>query len=100
MDSMDRRSDQRANVSLNAHAGPQRERQAEHPPGAADATSNSFRLVFASIMLLVVFCLGVSLYLTLQPDSAIARSLNEKVLSVFTLGCGAIIGLLGGRTLR
>ena len=60
----------------------------------------SFRLVFASVFAITILCLLVSVYLTSRPDSLAARALNDTVLSVFKLGCGAVIGLLGGRTLN
>ncbi len=59
-----------------------------------------FKLVFASVLSITLICLGVALYLTLQTPNDAIKSLNEKVLSVFTLGCGAIIGLLGGKALN
>ena len=62
--------------------------------------SASFKLVFAGVFVIVIVCLGVSVYLASQADNMLTRSLQEKVLSVFTLGCGAIIGLLGGKTLK
>jgi len=58
-----------------------------------------FKLVFASVFAITILCLLVSIYLTSRPDNPAARALNDTVLSVFKLGCGAIIGLLGGRTL-
>jgi hypothetical protein len=60
----------------------------------------AFTLVFTAVLGITLICLGVALYLAQQPQSDAIRSLNEKVLSVFTLGCGAIIGLLGGKTLN
>ena len=56
--------------------------------------------VFATVLLIVLVCLGVSIYLASRPCTPATRALNDTVLSVFELGCGAIIGLLGGRTLR
>ena len=67
----------------------------ERPSGGS-----RFSLVFASVLGITVLCLGVALYLAQQPQSDPIRSLSEKVLSVFTLGCGAIIGLLGGKSLK
>lgn len=58
----------------------------------------TFTMVFTAVLGITLLCLGVAIYLAQQPQSDAIRSLNEKVLSVFTLGCGAIIGLLGGKT--
>lgn len=55
--------------------------------------------VLLAVVLIVILCLAVSVYVTTLPDSPAARSLNEVVLSVFQLACGAIIGLLGGKAL-
>ncbi len=55
--------------------------------------------VFTAVVFIAVLSLGVSVHLTKLPDSPAVRSLNERVQTVFTLACGAIIGLLGGKTL-
>jgi threonine/homoserine/homoserine lactone efflux protein len=60
----------------------------------------SFKLVFASVVCITLVCLAVAMYLAQQPQSDAIKSLSEKVQSVFTLGCGAIFGLFGGKTLR
>jgi len=62
----------------------------------------TFKLVFTSVLGLTVLCLCLAVYVSLfggQGNKAV-DALNDKLLSVFTLGCGAIIGLLGGRTLN
>ena len=60
-----------------------------------------FKLVFSSVLSITLICLIVSVFLALRTNpSNTVKSLDEKVLSVFTLGCGAIIGLLGGKTLN
>lgn len=46
----------------------------------------------------------MSLYVSIQIDAKAAnleamKNLNERLLSVLTLGCGAIIGLPGGKGL-
>lgn len=64
-----------------------------------NSQADCFRLVFLSLLAIALLCLLVSVYLTSRPDSPAARALNDTVLSVFKLACGAIIGLLGGRTL-
>jgi hypothetical protein len=58
-----------------------------------------FSLVFTSVLGITLLCLGIAVYLALLPQSDAIKSLDEKVLSVFTLGCGAIIGLLSSRKL-
>ncbi len=60
----------------------------------------SFKLVFISVLGITLLCLAVAIYLAQQPQSDAVRSLVEKVLSVFTLGCGAMIGLLGAKKLN
>jgi len=65
----------------------------------------SFKMVFLSVLGLTFLCLLISVYVSIHIDSGAKnvdamKSLNEKLLSVFTLGCGAIIGLLGGKTLN
>jgi hypothetical protein len=71
------------------------------PPVATLTITPVFKLVFASVLGITITCLLVSLYLsTRQAPTEAINSLNEKVLSVFTLGCGAIIGLLGGKALN
>jgi len=64
-----------------------------------------FKMVFISVLGLTILCLLLSVYISIHLDSGAKnveamKSLNEKLLSVFTLGCGAIIGLLGGKTLN
>ena len=59
-----------------------------------------FSLVFSSVLGITVLCLGVAIYLVERPQSDAIRSLTDKVIAVFTLGCGAIFGLLGGKALR
>jgi len=58
-----------------------------------------FKLVFLSVLLLTLLCLGISVYVSLYGATPAAQNLNDKVLAVFNLGCGAIIGLLGGKSL-
>lgn len=55
--------------------------------------------VFAAVVLLTLICLGVSLYLTKQASSTAVLSLNEKVTSVFYMGCGSIFTLLGRKAI-
>jgi len=43
------------------------------------------------LLAVVVLCLAVSIYLSRHSTNE-ARTLNEHVLAVFQLGCGAIIG--------
>lgn len=79
-------------------------------PAAANVNGNAavvtltptFKLVFLSVLGLTLICLLLAVYLSLNATQGnkAAEALNEKLLSVFTLGCGAIIGLLGGRTLN
>lgn len=60
----------------------------------------TFKLVFLSVLSITLLCLVLAVFLALREQNEATKNLNEKLLSVFTLGCGAIIGLLGGRTLR
>jgi len=83
-----------------AHPAQQPVHPAQQPPVATLTITPDFKLVFASVLSITFICLGVALYLTMQTPSDAIKSLNEKVLSVFTLGCGAIIGLLGGKALN
>ena len=64
-----------------------------------------FKMVFLSVLALTLLCLLLSVYVSTHIYSGAGnvdamKSLNEKLLSVFTLGCGAIIGLLGGKALN
>lgn len=83
-------------------------------------TASSFTWVFLGVLGLTILCLvGSALVLTKMgthiPTQAYSNedtrqaakqlsdamvSLNEKLLSIFTLGCGAIMGLLGGKSLK
>jgi hypothetical protein len=73
---------------------------AQQPNVATLTLTPLFKLVFASVLGLTILSLGVSVFITFEGSaSPYYSSLNEKVSSVFTLGCGAIIGLLGGKTL-
>lgn len=68
-------------------------------PAASVTITPVFKLVFLSVLLLTLLCLGISVYISLQGVTQAAQNLNEKLLAVFNLGCGAIIGLLGGKSL-
>jgi hypothetical protein len=81
------------------------------PPRAANAVNNTngagvvtltpaFKLVFLSVLGITLVCLVLAVFISLQTQNEAIKALNDKLLSVFTLGCGAIIGLLGGRTLN
>jgi hypothetical protein len=70
------------------------------PPVATLTLTPVFKLVFSAVFFITVLCLGVAIYLALHQPNEEIKALNEKVLSVFTLGCGAIIGLLGGKALN
>ncbi len=76
------------------------------PVGGSPSTSATltltplFKMVFLSVLFLTLLCLGLALYLSLHQETAAIKNLNDKVLTVFNLGCGAIIGLLGGKTLN
>ncbi len=56
-----------------------------------------FKSTFRAVLMLTVLCLSVSVFLTFRAESTTVRSLNETVLTCFKLGCGAILGLLGGK---
>jgi len=56
-------------------------------------------MVFIAVFALTILCLLGSFWLTTHDQSPAIANLNDKLLSVFTLGCGAIIGLLGGKHL-
>lgn len=73
------------------------------PPNTSMVTlTPTFKLVFLSVLGITFACLAVALYLSLHDDGThkSMQALNDKVLTVFNLGCGAIIGLLGGKTLN
>jgi len=83
-------------------------------------TANTFTWVFVGVLGLTLLCLLGSGFVvwnmrahiptqaytnddTRQAAKAVSDaliSLNEKLLSIFTLGCGAIMGLLGGKSLK
>ena len=86
----------------------------------AEPASNTFTWVFVGVLGLTILCLVGSGFVvtnlrahiptqayTNEDTRAAAKvvsdalvGLNEKLLSIFTLGCGAIMGLLGGKSLR
>jgi len=75
-------------------------------PARVNGTTNimksqgSFTLVFAAVLAITILSLIVSFFTAWSlPNTSAASALNEATLSVFKLGCGAIIGLLGGRAL-
>lgn len=75
--------------------------QPSQPPVATVTLTPVFKLVFTSVLSITLICLVVAIFLAMRSNpSEEIKSLNEKVLSVFTLGCGAIIGLLGGKALN
>jgi len=60
---------------------------------------SQFWILFFSVYVLMIFCGVMSCYLSVHYANDTVRSLNEKLQSVFTLGCGSIIGMLGARRL-
>jgi hypothetical protein len=79
----------------------------KHDPAitAAVPRASPFTMIFVSVLGLTLICLFTSLYVSFHMDAGAKnleamKSLNEKLLSVFTLGCGAIIGLLGGKNFK
>jgi hypothetical protein len=60
----------------------------------------TFKLVFLSVLGITLICLMLAVFIALHQQTDATKNLNDKLLSVFTLGCGAIIGLLGGKTLN
>lgn len=73
--------------------------------GSTLSLSSQFTLVFFSVLGLTVLCLLLSVYVSSHLDAGASnveamKSLNEKLLSMSTLGCGAIIGMLGRKTSR
>jgi uncharacterized membrane protein len=60
----------------------------------------AFFLVLGCVMLIAFVCLSVSVHLAKLPPTASVKALLDKVMAVFMLACGAIIGLLGGKALR
>jgi hypothetical protein len=82
-------------VSENLVPNPQSDTQPDTPLGVAP-----FKLVFFSVLGLTLVCIILAFWLTLHQQTEAIKSLSEKLQGVFTLGCGAIIGLLGGRNLR
>jgi hypothetical protein len=60
---------------------------------------SQFWILFFSVFALTIFCGVMSCYLSVHYANDAVRSLNEKLQSVFTLGCGSIIGMLGARRL-
>jgi hypothetical protein len=62
-------------------------------------SQSQFWILFFSVFGLTIFCGVMSCYLSVHYANDAVRSLNEKLQSVFTLGCGSIIGMLGARRL-
>lgn len=60
------------------------------------ARGHDFRLVFTGVILIAVLCLAGSLIMA-ESGSDAANKLNDTLLTVFKMSCGALIGLLGGR---
>jgi len=60
---------------------------------------SQFWVLFFSVYGLTILCALMSCYLSVHYANDTVRALNEKLQSVFTLGCGSIIGMLGARRL-
>jgi hypothetical protein len=59
-----------------------------------------FKLVFVSLRCLTLVSLGVSVALVFSPNpSDDTRRLVETCSTTFKMGFGAVVGLLGGKTL-
>ncbi len=70
------------------------------PKKAPSQLTPAFLLVFATVVLLTLVSLGVSVYLALRPDpSEEVKRLIETCSTTWKLGFGAIVGLIGGKAL-
>jgi hypothetical protein len=59
-----------------------------------------FTIVFFSVLGLTLVCLAVGVYLsTNATPSESVKAMQADVMTMFKLGCGAIIGMLGGKQL-
>jgi hypothetical protein len=60
-----------------------------------------FKLTFASVLFLTVLSLGISLALVYHPaQSEEGKRLFETCSTTWKMGFGAIVGLIGGKTMR
>jgi hypothetical protein len=72
------------------------------PPGGLAPVGNNFKLVFLSVMVLtILFAIG-AIWVSVankgdKPDEGL-KNLAEKLFSLTTLGFGAMVGLLGGKS--
>lgn len=59
-----------------------------------------FKLIFLTVVALTVISLGVAIGLAMiENPSAGAKRLSETVSTTYKMGFGAIIGLIGGKSL-
>jgi len=65
------------------------------------ALTPSFKLVFISVLVVSVLCLGINVVLALNvPNPSVeVKQLIETCSTAFKLGFGAIVGLIGGKAL-
>ena len=59
-----------------------------------------FWAVFVAVFVLTLLSGVMSTYFSVWPANNVSNSLSEKLQAIFTLGCGSMIGMLGGKKLR
>jgi hypothetical protein len=72
----------------------------ERPPKIPTGPKDHFLLILGTVLALTLLSMVLAFYLSLMPTERITPAMGDmsKVLThAFTLGVGAIVGLLGGR---
>lgn len=70
------------------------------PAPVVRALNPTFRLTFLCVVVLTALSLLASLAVPLLPQTDSTKQILEACLSTWKMGFGAVLGLLGGKTLR